>query len=526
MKFQRFVLTLVVSSLLVNNISPVLAGFSIFGIEVPDPGQLGKKKAEELALQKASELLGKEATVYYNVKNAYKKVEAPKSFNPQYVSVSSVADINRKLPPGDYWINIVTYCSHVTIAHSGSNMAHAIAPAEGKMVTLLANLTLRGEVAHVSHAKLQKLKWIIQTGLPLSHWLPEDRTVVHQLIPDFEKDLKGDTIDEMQANYAAFQKQFPILPGFEDVLRKIPFGKQVIAMRNARKVLTEKGIADRQVGGRLFEVTDPGNTAPPKVIAPEDSPWYQINNHIIARAVITHEVPVRGYSTTQDLQDDSQLGINRFEFRILDNSQKKEIKPVQQALVGGVLAGASLAEVLYGAEVGAVAGTPLGGPIGAGAGAVIGVVVVGGLILYSLNHPAQPLTITPAFDKEETKNCSSSNVKRLGGNQVHDAYATRVTGSPFDFLVKTPNGEKVNFDGRVGDTRDVWEVKTGYAWLLNPEKKSLADRKVLEFDQQKNGQLQVAIFCGFNLHWAVQDKKAADLLNIRWGGVPDVQYIP
>ncbi|MHC5937937.1 hypothetical protein [Nostoc sp.] len=429
MKFQRFVLTLVVSSLLVNNISPVLAGFSIFGIEVPDPGQLGKKKAEELALQKASELLGKEATVYYNVKNAYKKIEAPKSFNPQYVSVSSVADINRKLPPGDYWINIVTYCSHVTIAHSGSNMAHAIAPAEGKMVTLLANLTLRGEVAHVSHAKLQKLKWIIQTGLPLSQWLPEDRTVVHQLIPDFEKDLKGDTIDEMQANYAAFQKQFPILPGFEDVLRKIPFGKQVIAMRNARKVLTEKGIADRQVGGRLFEVTDPGNTAPPKVIAPEDSPWYQINDYIIARAVITHEVPVRGYSTTQDLQDDSQLGINRFEFRILDNSQKKEIKGSQKvAFLHVALAGITISEILFG---GAIAGAAvysvnhshavITGAAGNNPDDLRGIAPAkGGLILYPINHPAQPLSVTPTFGNGGGKNddCSVSNV--TGNSQKHD----------------------------------------------------------------------------------------------------------
>lgn len=394
----RFFSALVAASLLVNNASPVLAGFSIFGIEVPDPGQLGKKKAEELALQKVSEVLGKEAPVYYNVKNAYQKVEAPKSFNPQYVSVNSVADMNRKLPPGDYWINIVTYCSHITIAHSGSNMAHAIAPAEGKMVTLLANLTLRGEIAHTSHAKLQKLKWIIQTGLPLSQWLPEDRTVVHQLIPDFEQDLKGDTIDEMQGNYAAFQKQFPILPGFEDVLGRIPFGKQVIAMRNARKVLTEQGIADRQIGGRLFEVTDPGDATPPPVIAPEDSPWYQINDHVIARAVITHAVPVIGYSTTQDLQDDSQLGINRFEFRILGNSQSKEIKPIEKAVVGGIVLGESVAEILYGAEVGAIAGGSVGGPFGVGVGATAGIIVVGaGLILYSINHPTQPLTTTVAF---------------------------------------------------------------------------------------------------------------------------------
>ena len=108
----------------------------------------------------------------------------------------------------------------------------------------------------------------------------------------------------------------------------------------------------------------------------------------------------------------------------------------------------------------------------------------------------------------------------------HDAYATKVSGSPADYFVRTPAGLAINYDGYTPTSRLVWEVKVGFGWFFNPKKASLTAVKLAAFDAQKTLGLAVAIRCSYLHAWSIPDRWVAGLLLSRWGGVPPVLSIP
>jgi len=93
-------------------------------------------------------------------------------------------------------------------------------------VKAIANLTLRGELAHIDRGTLQNISSTIQTGLPLSQWRDEYKAVVHQLIPDFEGDLRGDLLQEYRGEYERVRHNMSgSLPDFDTIVSKLPLGK-------------------------------------------------------------------------------------------------------------------------------------------------------------------------------------------------------------------------------------------------------------------------------------------------------------
>jgi len=122
--------------------------------------------------------------------------------------------------------------------------------------------------------------------------------------------------------------------------------------------------------------------------------------------------------------------------------------------------------------------------------------------------------------------CFSTNVARRGGHARHDAYATKVTGSPLDYFVMSPTiGQSITYDG-LQPARNVWEVKVGYGWFFNPDYRSLTDRTLARFDSQKNRGLAMAVTCRYVHLWSIPDRRVASLLTFRWSGNPPVLSIP
>jgi hypothetical protein len=140
--------------------------------------------------------------------------------------------------------------------------------------------------------------------------------------------------------------------------------------------------------------------------------------------------------------------------------------------------------------------------------------------------PAQTPTPKPKpkEKEEEPEGCTSREVSRLGGYPRHDAYATKVSGSKYDYYVRTPFKVAINYDGLKPPTL-VWEVKVGHGWFFNPDYASLRDLTLAKWDAQKNVGLVVATACGFFHVWTIPDPWVAGLLNARWGGVPPVLSI-
>lgn len=131
-------------------------------------------------------------------------------------------------------------------------------------------------------------------------------------------------------------------------------------------------------------------------------------------------------------------------------------------------------------------------------------------------------------DEEPPDACVGVDVPRRGGHPGHDAYATRVSQSPSDYLARTPTppGLAITYDGRTPQTTLVWEVKVGHGWFFNKDYQGLRDRTLARFDAQKNLGLAVAGICGYIHFWAIPDRWVASMLNFRWGGTPPVLPIP
>jgi hypothetical protein len=73
---------------------------------------------------------------------------------------------------------------------------------------------------------------------------------------------------------------------------------------------------------------------------------------------------------------------------------------------------------------------------------------------------------------------------------------------------------------------DVWEVKVGFRWLFAPKMAGLRDITLLRFDAQMARGISVAATCGYLHIWSIPDRRVAQLLNARWGGLPPVLSIP
>jgi hypothetical protein len=143
-----------------------------------------------------------------------------------------------------------------------------------------------------------------------------------------------------------------------------------------------------------------------------------------------------------------------------------------------------------------------------------------------LAAPAPDPGTGKAADKDRNRQgCYARQLNgHLGGGPAA-AYATRVTGSPNDYFVRTPTGQQLSYDG-LTPPATVWECKLGYGWFFNPAKASLRDRKLGEWDLQKDVGVAVAGQCGYVHLWALSDRWVAGLLTTRWGGVPPALHRP
>lgn len=421
-RWQRFLAVCLTALLVVTQLQPARAGFGIGGFQIPtspsDLINIGKDSGQKAAYAEIGKALGLKAPVHLDAHHAFPQSEEPRDFKPVQLRLEDISDLNAKLPPGDYVMNIIAYCTNYSIHRPGKGVPYTIAPAEGTKIKAIANLTLRGELAHVDRGTLQNISSTIQAGLPLSQWREEYKTVAHQLIPDFEGDLRGDLLDEYQGEYERVRATIPVvhLPGFDEGVAKLPLGKQILTIKKARAVLTDRSISAQEVGDRLYQATGDGS---PQTLTPSDpkpSPWVKVRENVIARATV-----INGRA------GDGSSGVNRFEFRILrkKGAIKKQLKDTVSSSKGNgqILAlfdgdpnasievptyrpieietGIGVLETETAVEAAAESTSLVEVFFGTQAIPVVDAVVDAGLIIYGVVLAVQALTVTPAIEKGE-----------------------------------------------------------------------------------------------------------------------------
>ncbi|MFI5177524.1 MAG: DUF4157 domain-containing protein [Vicinamibacterales bacterium] len=130
-------------------------------------------------------------------------------------------------------------------------------------------------------------------------------------------------------------------------------------------------------------------------------------------------------------------------------------------------------------------------------------------------EPQRPLP-RPDIDVDEDtgRRCRSMAVAQRGANNCHDQFATSVSGVSREWGVETPEGLYADFDA-LGQDRVLYEIKTGYRFLLNtsPATYQLRERTIHNFINQSANQLAVATRCGYPLVWVFNDRTVADFVD-------------
>src|SRR5262245_14210711 len=148
---------------------------------------------------------------------------------------------------------------------------------------------------------------------------------------------------------------------------------------------------------------------------------------------------------------------------------------------------------------------------------------------------ASRLSVTPApwpdVDKDldeprKRGKCAYESIgQQFGRYHCHAAYATMLSKVTREVRVYTPDGEYVDFDAMDhGET--LYEVKTGYRWLVFSTNPVRRNEIVTRFWGQAVKQMLVAWECGHPLKWYFNDPYVASFFGAENAPYPDYFEVP
>jgi hypothetical protein len=280
----------------------------LFGVCVNLPQIPGVTGGDPLGVAKTAivkqigEAVGVGSPLLLDQKTAYPDVsDQVKDFHPQKLTITSAEDLQKPLPPGDYSLDVIAYCTQFSIHAPGRGLPYKLAPLMGKQAPAISALLSRGTLQGIAPATLNANAWRIQAGLPLKQWSPQDQALIHKLIPEYEKGLEGDYLQQIENTYNQY-RIVPGIPSLNDLLKQSGApGQLVLQLRQARQTLADQTISAERLPDMLYEPTGDGL---PRVLPPSKdsspSPWAEIQPGVFARFTVI----------------EGNLGKNLFEFRV------------------------------------------------------------------------------------------------------------------------------------------------------------------------------------------------------------------
>jgi hypothetical protein len=264
--------------------------------------QAAKQKAAEDAM---TTLLNNQLPLTLNANSVFPTVNdlpgAP--FQPTALQLTT-ADLDKPLPPGDYTIPMMAFCSEYSVHRPGVGVAYVLGPLEGKAASAIGALYWRGLLQYnLTPEQLETVGWAIQSGFTYAEMPQSYQAVIAQVIPDFESDLSGDFLDNLESTYQASAKSAN-LPPLDQVLAKLGKpGELALSAEQQQVVLKEKDTNDQVKDQTLFQGQD--NTVYTPVNA-EIGPW-------------TERIPGVAYMRLQ-IEGGNLQGNNVMQIRIMPNA--------------------------------------------------------------------------------------------------------------------------------------------------------------------------------------------------------------
>lgn len=235
-----------------------------------------KQQAAELALRN---LLNNELPLRLDATTVYPTVAVLPGgpFQPRPLSLSA-ADVDRPLPPGDYTIPALVFCTEYSVHQPGRGTAYVLAPLQGKAAQAISTLLWRGSVEmHKPAPQLQTVSWAIQSGLAYPQMPPTYQAIIDAVIPEYKGQISGNFLKQLQDTYQTAAKGTR-LPPLEKLLGDMgQSGQLALSAMRQQQILLNKDTTDQLREQTLFRGQESGIYTPVKA---EEGPWTERIPHV------------------------------------------------------------------------------------------------------------------------------------------------------------------------------------------------------------------------------------------------------
>jgi hypothetical protein len=232
-------------------------------------GEALKQKAAETTI---STLLNNDLPLKLDANSVYPTVAAPPGgpFAPTPL-VLSAADLDRPLPPGDYAVNMLAFCTEYSVHRPGAGVAYRLGPLQGKAAGAIRDLLWRGTLQkNLPPQQLQAVSWGIQSGLRYDQMPKTYQSVIDNVIPDHKNELNGDFFQAMEDSYNNLAKGTK-LPPLQQMLGGMgKSGQLALGADRQRQALLKQNTTDQIKDQTLFAGQDSGVYTP---VRAEEGPW-------------------------------------------------------------------------------------------------------------------------------------------------------------------------------------------------------------------------------------------------------------
>ncbi|HLJ26712.1 MAG TPA: hypothetical protein VKY85_08385 [Candidatus Angelobacter sp.] len=242
--------------------------FRLPGVPIPNRDTIQQKLLER-ALRA---VLDNQLPVKLDAKSVYRTTaKLPGGpFVPQPLQLTA-DNLRSPLPPGDYTINVLAFCTEYSAHRPGQGVAYELAPLQGKAAGAVANLLWRGTFQGMTPQHLLAVSWAIQSGLTYSRMPKSFQDTIDKLIPDYKHQLQGDLVQNIEDTYQRYAQGFQLPP--LDLLLQEKMGKAgqlLLSAKRLRDILLQQNASDEIKEQTLFAGQESGVYTP---VRAEEGPW-------------------------------------------------------------------------------------------------------------------------------------------------------------------------------------------------------------------------------------------------------------
>jgi hypothetical protein len=250
----------------------ILAFIFTFSTVPMVPQVLGGILGEKLAEEGLSRLLNDQLPLKLDANTVYPTVAVLPggAFAPQPLSLSS-EDLDRPLPPGDYTILVLAFCTEYSVHRPGRGVAYRLGALQGKASQAIAALLWRGTLEKgIPPPQLQAVSWAIQSGLRYSQMPQTYQALIDNVIPDYKSELSGDFMQSLEDSYSSLARGTH-LPPLQQMLAKMGKpGELALSAQKQRDALLRQNTSDQIREQTLFAGQESGIYTP---VSAAEGPW-------------------------------------------------------------------------------------------------------------------------------------------------------------------------------------------------------------------------------------------------------------